>query len=132
MTPPSLPGTENPGKHGSPDFILIMHSSGAHAVRLDSAADNRERLPNGTAEKNDAVHCNKAESIEAVLSQNYLIPPVFTTDNNFQRHPVGLTDGQLLGIFSYISGMEMHKGYNRSWCATRISAWSSFFFHICK
>ena len=24
MTPPSLPGTENPGKHGSPDFILIM------------------------------------------------------------------------------------------------------------
>ena len=24
MTPPSLPGTENPGKHGSPDFILIL------------------------------------------------------------------------------------------------------------
>ena len=23
MTPPSLPGTENPRKHGSPDFILI-------------------------------------------------------------------------------------------------------------
>ena len=23
MTPPSLPGTENPGKPGSPDFILI-------------------------------------------------------------------------------------------------------------
>ena len=23
MTPPSLPGTENPGKQGSPDFILI-------------------------------------------------------------------------------------------------------------
>ena len=24
MTPPSLPGTENPGKPGSPDFILIL------------------------------------------------------------------------------------------------------------
>ena len=24
MTPPSLPGTENPGMPGSPDFILIM------------------------------------------------------------------------------------------------------------
>ena len=24
MTPPSLPGTENPGKHGSPDFILMV------------------------------------------------------------------------------------------------------------
>ena len=24
MTPPSLPGTENPGKHGSLDFILIL------------------------------------------------------------------------------------------------------------
>ena len=24
MTPPSLPGTENPEKHGSPDFILIL------------------------------------------------------------------------------------------------------------
>ena len=24
MTPPSLPGTENPGKHSSPDFILIF------------------------------------------------------------------------------------------------------------
>ena len=24
MTPPSLPGTENPGKHSSPDFILII------------------------------------------------------------------------------------------------------------
>ena len=24
MTPPSLLGTENPGKHGSPDFILII------------------------------------------------------------------------------------------------------------
>ena len=24
MTPPSLPGTENPGKHGSPDFNLIL------------------------------------------------------------------------------------------------------------
>ena len=27
MTPPSLPGTENPGKHGSPDFILILLSA---------------------------------------------------------------------------------------------------------
>ena len=26
MTPPSLPGTENPRKHGSPDFILILHT----------------------------------------------------------------------------------------------------------
>ena len=25
MTPPSLPGTENSGKHGSPDFILILY-----------------------------------------------------------------------------------------------------------
>ena len=25
MTPPSLPGTENPGMPGSPDFILILH-----------------------------------------------------------------------------------------------------------
>ena len=24
MTPPSPPGTENPGKHGSPDFILFL------------------------------------------------------------------------------------------------------------
>ena len=27
MTPPSLPGTENPGMPGSPDFILIINSS---------------------------------------------------------------------------------------------------------
>ena len=27
MTPPSLPGTENPGKPGSPDFILIQNSN---------------------------------------------------------------------------------------------------------
>ena len=27
MTPPSLPGTENPRKHGSPDFILIIFDS---------------------------------------------------------------------------------------------------------
>ena len=26
MTQPSLPGTENPRKPGSPDFILIVHS----------------------------------------------------------------------------------------------------------
>ena len=27
MTPPSLPGTENPGKHSSPDFILIRKNA---------------------------------------------------------------------------------------------------------
>ena len=27
MIPPSLPGTENPRKHGSPDFILIMKAT---------------------------------------------------------------------------------------------------------
>ena len=36
MTPPSLPGTENPGKHGSPDYILIM--------LYDSSADDATRV----------------------------------------------------------------------------------------
>ena len=51
MTPPSLPGTENPGKHGSPDFILIIHhftflkflSSHVHHYTL-SGLDGKDSL----------------------------------------------------------------------------------------
>ena len=32
MTPPSLPGTENPGKPGSPDFILILNLTIANEI----------------------------------------------------------------------------------------------------
>ena len=35
MTPPSLPGTENPGKPGSPDFILIVELISKVSLLID-------------------------------------------------------------------------------------------------
>ena len=40
MTPPSLPGTENPRNPGSPDFILIMHVySARHTLNGGGSVD---------------------------------------------------------------------------------------------
>ena len=53
MTPPSLKGTENPGKPGSPDFILILkYDLGqmyyAHQVQLNQGPNSCPPYHNST------------------------------------------------------------------------------------